>query len=98
MKCFEKVQAIIVDDNINITSTKGNFQRHWQSCNKRKASSFSELHSGHYIAATTSDYLSRVYAASTQITMLSGLSYEMQQYGLALILEKKMGYIIIEKL
>lgn len=74
------------------------FQRYWSRTKEKTSSSLSGLHFGHYKAAASSDMLSEFHAFFTEIVFRSGYSLKRWQRGLQVILEKKPGVRLVNKL
>ena len=58
----------------------------------------SGLHFGHYKAAVDSDYMSEMHSLMSTIATATGYSFDRWQNGLTVLLEKKEGLRIIQKL
>jgi len=98
LRCFEMTAEIRADGQISLHISRKDFQDYWKAMNERTSSSFSELHFGHYKTGARSDYISDVHAALSQLACTTGYSFERWQQGLTVMLEKKVGSIIVDKL
>lgn len=98
MRSFEKNQSTIDDIDTSVVIYKDDLQLYWQYHSERTGFSFSELHFGLYKATATSNYLSKAHMVTVQIAMLLGHSYARWQQYLMVMLEKKAGCIVIEKI
>eukprot|EP00978_Attheya_sp_CCMP212_P042826 scaffold268231_cov51-Attheya_sp.AAC.1 len=67
---------------INTTITKEDFQDYWEKANEKISSSWSQLHFGHYIAASEDDFLSKIHALKTHLACSTGYSYTRWKRGL----------------
>jgi hypothetical protein len=83
---------------INTTITKEDFQNYWKKANEKISSSWSQLHFGHYIAASEDDFLSEIHALKTHLACSTGYSFPRWKKGLTVMLEKKAGVILVDKL
>jgi hypothetical protein len=50
------------------------FQQYWSNVKECTSSSFSNVHFGHYIAASKDDYLSKIHTLSTELAYSKGYS------------------------
>ena len=98
LRCFEMTAEIRADGQISLHISRKDFQDYWKAMNERTSSSFSELHFGHYKTGARSDYISDVHAALSQLACTTGYLFERWQQGLTVMLEKKVGSIIVDKL
>jgi hypothetical protein len=90
-----------IDENlplINTTITREDFQNYWKKVNEKISSSWSQLHFGHYIAASEDDFLSEIHALKTHLVCSTGYSFPRWKKGLTVMLEKKAGVILVDKL
>jgi hypothetical protein len=83
---------------IDTSITKEDFQDYWRKANERISSSWSQLHFGHYIAASKDDLLSEIHAIKLHIAVNTGHSFPRWKKGLTVMLEKTPGVILVEKL
>ena len=86
------------DDNINIDVTPSEFISGWQRARESTSSSRSGIHFGHYISATTSKIISTGLAMQISLIARSGSPPQRWKNVLMVMLEKKMGVVLIPKL
>lgn len=87
-----------MDDNLDPTMHPNHFSGIWNAARETTSSSISQLHFGHYIAAAGSEMLTR--GLSTKITLHSKLGSPPDRWFkvLMVMLEKKLGVVLIPKL
>jgi hypothetical protein len=86
------------EDQISMVITKEDFQAYWKKSKERTSYSLLGLTFGHYKAAMYKDTLSEMHAVFMDIALNLGYSPTHWQRGLAVMLEKKKGVIIVDKL
>jgi hypothetical protein len=86
------------DDDVNITVTGKEFSRVWGNAKERVSSSMSKKHFGHYIAAAASTILSLCFAMQISLIAKWGSPPDRWRNVLMVMLEKKVGTVLIPKL
>ena len=83
---------------IDVTITKEDFIRYWKGASEKTSSSYSNLHFGHWKAATQSEYLAELHAMFIQCICQTGTYLERWSTGLTVMLEKIAGNFRVDKL
>jgi len=86
------------DNTIDTSFTRDDFRDYWKKSKERTSSSISTLHFGHYKAVYRNDTLSEMHSVFIDIAVNSGFSPTRWQRGLTVMLEKKKGVILVNKL
>ena len=98
LKHLQHSPAIDTADQIDTSFTWEDFQAYWKKAKEQTSSSLSTLHFGHYKAVINNDKLSEMHAVFVDIAINSGFSPKRWQKGLTVMLEKKQGVILVNKL
>ena len=98
LKAFKQGEELRSKGPISVRITKEDFIRYWKNFRELTASSVSQLHFGRYKAAAQDDNLSEAHAIILDMVTRMGTSLPRWQYGLTVVLEKKPGCLLIEKL
>lgn len=77
--------------------TVEDFQYYWQHANERIPSLYSELHFGHYKAASFDPYLSALHAQKLTLCAQKGVPLACWGRGLTVLLEKIIGNNYVNK-
>jgi hypothetical protein len=85
-------------DKIDTSFSVSDFQNYWKKAKERMSSSISTLHFGHYKAVCKNDKLSKMHSVFVDIAVNSGFSPKRWQRGLTVMLKKKQGVILVNKL
>jgi hypothetical protein len=86
------------DDNVNINVTGKDFSTVWSKAKEQVSSSMSKKHFGHYIAASASTLLSLSFAMLISLIAKWGSPPDRWRNVLMVMLEKKVGTVLIPKL
>jgi hypothetical protein len=78
--------------------SRHDYQRYWKRAKESTSSSYSGLHFGHWKAAAACDELSEIHSLFTEIATTSGYTPPRWTHGLTVMLEKKPGVILVDKL
>jgi hypothetical protein len=87
-----------VADQINTSFTCEDFHAYWKKAKECMSLSLSSLHIGHYKVVIDNDKHSEMHAVFNDIGMNLGYSPKQWQKGLTVMLEKKQGIILVNKL
>ena len=88
----------MLQDTVSSLVTAEDFKNHWRKAKEKTSSSTSGLHFGHCKSASKNAHLSEVHAISVHIILNTGFSLDRWQRGLAAMIEKKPGVIVVDKL
>ena len=69
LKEIVRIWAQMEGGEVNIVVSVEDFQHYWRRAKEKTASSFSDLHFGHYKAIAASDFLSKVH--TLKLTLIS---------------------------
>ena len=78
--------------------TKEDFVAHWKKAKEETSSSYSGLLFSHYIAGTSSPYISHFHALKATLLVHHGLVLKRWSQGLSVMLQKVFGCSLITKL
>ena len=98
MKVFEQGQAMREQGNISVLISKEDFITYWKRVWESTASSIFTLHFGCYKVTALDEDLSKAHAILLDMATRLGCSLPRWQQGLTVMLEKKPGCILVEKL
>jgi hypothetical protein len=87
-----------VADQINTSFSSEDLHAYWKKAKERTSSSLLTLHFGHYKAVIDNDRLSKMHSIFVNIVVNSRYSPKHWQKGLTVMLEKKKGVILVNKL
>ena len=83
---------------VKVTTTKNDFCSFWRPGRERISSSISNIHNGHYIAATLSSLVATITATLASIPWEIGTKFERWANSLNVALEKKCGIRLLDSL
>jgi hypothetical protein len=83
---------------VETTISRDNWKWYWKKAEESTSSAHSGLHFGHWKAAAQCDYLSELHSLFTEIATSSGYVVPRWTKGLVVMLEKKPGVILVDKL
>ena len=99
---IEEMQRLWSEENNTrfdtFSITKDDFCYYWRKAKETTSSSFSNIHFGHYKAATRSDIISEFLANKLSVIGSYGVPPERWGIGLQVMLEKVAGVALVEKL
>jgi hypothetical protein len=86
------------EDRFNTLFSVKDFQDYWKKAKERTSSSILTLHFGHYKAVSKNETLCKMHSVFVDIAVNLGFSPTRWQRGLTVMLEKKKGVILVDKL
>lgn len=89
---------IEANDKIDTSFTTADFQAYWKKLKERMSSSLSTLHFSHNKAVIKNDTLSEMHLVFTNIAVNLGFSPKQCHRSLTVMLKKKKGVILVNKL
>ena len=92
------IRKLIPANSVSNTIQRPAWQRRWLRAKEKTSSSVSGIHFGHYRAGAESRVISNYHAMKTTIALKLGFHLDRWAKGLSVMLEKKPGVTIIEKL
>jgi hypothetical protein len=98
LRILQRPTNVDAADKIDTAFSVSDFQNYWKKAKERTSLSISTLHFGHYKAVCKNDTLSEMHSVFVDIAVNSGFSPKRWQRGLTVMLEKKQGVILVNKL
>ena len=93
-----QIQVPQQQPQVRLSITSDDYIWYWKKAKERTSSSFSGLHFGHWKAAIGTPLLVEFHALFTEVAFTGGLPLGRWQQGLSVMLEKKPGLIIVDRL
>ena len=98
LRLIAEVAAKMRHHPIAVTITKEDFIQYWRRASEKTSSSYSNLHFGHWKAASRNEGLAELHAMFIQSVCQSGTYLERWSTGLTVMLEKIAGNFRVDKL
>ena len=95
MKISENIKC---DPPTSAYNSVEDYKAYWKIFRKNIASLISNLHNGHYIAATNNEYICKTTALLTSLPWILGITLERWRNSLNIELEKRFGKRLVHKL
>eukprot|EP00956_Cyclotella_meneghiniana_P027276 scaffold60862_cov41-Cyclotella_meneghiniana.AAC.6 len=92
------VRGMVSEDSVDHIISREIWQQKWRKKKEETSSSVSKLHFGHYISGAHSDVISDFHALKTSLAIVHGIALKRWSSGLCVMLEKKLGVRLINKL
>jgi hypothetical protein len=97
-RILQRPQNVDALDRIDTSFSVSDFQNYWKKAKEQTSSSISTLHFGHDKAVCKNDTLSEMHCVFVDIAVNSDFSPKRWQRGLTVMLKKKQGVILVNKL
>eukprot|EP00956_Cyclotella_meneghiniana_P010074 scaffold13929_cov79-Cyclotella_meneghiniana.AAC.4 len=97
-EAISDISSTVQMDSIDQIITREIWQQKWKKKKEETSSSVSKLHFGHYISGAHSDKISDFHALKTSLALVHGIALKRWSRGLCVMLEKKLGVRLINKL
>jgi hypothetical protein len=98
LRILQQPQNVEAEDRFNTSFSVKDFQDYWKKAKERTSSSILTLHFGHYKAVSKNETLCKMHSVFVDIAVNLGFSPTRWQRGLTVMLEKKKGVILVDKL
>jgi hypothetical protein len=98
LRILQRPTNVDAADKIDTSFSVSDFQNYWIKAKERTSLSILTLHFGHYKAVCKNDTLSKMHSVFVDMAVNSGFSPKQWQRGLTVMLEKKQGVILVNKL